>query len=130
MLNVPSPVSLAYVDTISGALKSQITSTSGVSVGTLDASGAMIMASIAGFSGYMGVPVDAYTVSIPSGVSSLQIAFSRVYTQPPPLTWSLQCDYGYMYGMNPVQITSSGYTAVFSDFIRENGVVLVTFVKP
>lgn len=82
-----------------------------------------------------GVPVaiDAaqmFSVQVPTGTVALNVQFPVSYALSPQISPTTSSAAGIVYLVNPQTITSSGYTAVFSDTILETGVVLTTIAKP
>lgn len=82
-----------------------------------------------------GVPIVAdtsqiFSVQVPTGTVALSVPFPISYALSPQVSASASSTAGIVYLVNPQTVTSSGYTALFSDTILETGVTLTTFSKP
>jgi len=123
----PDSFSSAYMHSVSGAIVSQITQSSGVPQSALDATGQLIQAQIAAISG--ATVAQSFITQIPTGISLLSVNFPISYATTPKVQPTLAAALNILYLINPQAITPSGYILNFSDTVLETGVTVTSVVR-
>ena len=98
----------------------------------LNQTGAAILNQILTLSGQMAPSGGgcSFTAVVPTGVSTLAVTFPRTYAYRPLLSWGLKVESNVTYLVSARNVTTSGYTAAFSDTVLESGVTLITTAQP
>jgi len=72
---------------------------------------------------------QTFVTVVPTGVDCLAVSYTSAYAATPFVSATISSTGDIIYQMNVRQITSSGYLAIFSDTITENGVTINTYAK-
>lgn len=73
--------------------------------------------------------LQLFTTSVPTGISTLAVFYPQPFASIPSISPTISSTGSIIYGIMAQSISSSGYSAILSDVVMENGIVITTLAK-